>query len=288
MTSEDKREAGIRAAAPAGNGPGEVRVAGLLLRPGSRVRLNPRPDGAILDLALAGRLAVIEGVEEDDAGQAQVAVVIKDDSGRDGVLPNPAHRFFFLPSELDPVFDEEPPARRVLVAGIGNVFWGDDGFGVEVAGRLFRRTLPEGTEVRDFGVRGLDLAYALVSGYDAAILVDSAPRGGAPGDIYVLEPDLADCETVPFDSHQLDPLAVLGLARILGDLPPQLLVVGCEPNEESVETMSMEMTEEVAAAVDPAVELVVELAKGLSRGFAERVIEQLCEPAERGPHPRLS
>src|SRR5690348_18485873 len=83
----------------------------------------------------------------------------------------------------------EPQARRILIAGIGNIFLGDDAFGVEVAQRLARRPLPEGVRVVDFGIRGLDLAYALLDGYEAVILVDAAPRGGPPGTLYVLEPE---------------------------------------------------------------------------------------------------
>ena len=77
---------------------------------------------------------------------------------------------------------------RILIAGIGNIFLGDDAFGVEVARRLVRRRLPDGVRVVDFGIRGLDLTYALLDGYEAVILVDAAPRGGPPGTLYVLEP----------------------------------------------------------------------------------------------------
>src|SRR5438105_826691 len=86
-------------------------------------------------------------------------------------------------------------SRRGLVAGIGNVFLGDDGFGVEVVARLAKRPLPEGVEVADFGIRGFDLAYALMESYDFAILVDALPRGGEPGRLFVLEPDLAQVDS---------------------------------------------------------------------------------------------
>src|SRR5690242_16020615 len=81
-------------------------------------------------------------------------------------------------------------APKILIAGVGNIFLGDDGFGCEVAGRLARRPLPDGARVIDFGVRSLDLAYALMDGYDLTILVDAVQRGGEPGSLYVIEPDL--------------------------------------------------------------------------------------------------
>src|SRR6266853_193590 len=89
-----------------------------------------------------------------------------------------------------------PDRPRVLIAGVGNIFLGDDAFGVEVAQRLARRPLPEGVRVVDFGIRGLDLAYALLDRYEAVVLVDAAPRGGAPGTIYVLEPELGSASAM--------------------------------------------------------------------------------------------
>ena len=173
-------------------GPDAVLVDGVEVRRDSRVRLRPRAGGDVFDLALAGRTAVVEGVEADLEGNLLLAVVVEDDPGRDlGVHRQPGHRFFFAPEEVEPL-----PARvaataapRVLVAGIGNVFLGDDGFGVALAGRLARRTLPPGVEVVDFGIRGMDLAYALPE-YDAAVLLDATPRGQAPGTLYVIEPSL--------------------------------------------------------------------------------------------------
>ena len=112
----------------------------------------------------------------------------------------------------------EPSARSVLVAGIGNVFLADDGFGVEVARRLAERELPGGVKVADFGIRGMDLAYELQEDYDAAVLVDAVPRGQAPGTLFVIEPDLEQAEPV-LDAHAMDPVRVLGLARTLGYAP---------------------------------------------------------------------
>ncbi len=108
----------------------------------------------------------------------------------------------------------------VLVAGIGNIFHGDDGFGVAVAALLGRRPLPAGVTVKDFGIRGLDLTYALLDGYAAAILVDAAARGEPPGTLYVIEPEVAAAGPAPEDlllsPHELDPARVLRLARALG------------------------------------------------------------------------
>ena len=149
---------------------------------------------------------------------------------------------------------------RVLVAGIGNIFLGDDGFGVEVVRRVANEPFPEGVRVVDFGIRGLHLAYELLDGYDTAILVDAAPRGGTPGTVYVIEPELAGDETPAggslLDAHGMEPVAVLGLLATLGGSVRRVLVVGCEPAtiEEGIG-----LSEPVALAVDEAVRVVREL-----------------------------
>jgi hydrogenase maturation protease len=145
---------------------------------------------------------------------------------------------------------------KVLVAGIGNVFFGDDGFGVEVARRLSTRILPEGVLVKDFGIRGLDLTYALTEGWDAAILVDAVPRGGAPGTLYVL--DTSETDAPPeMDPHGMHPARVLALAREVGSPPKIVRLVGCEPASGS--EMEMGLSREVEAAIDPACAMVEEL-----------------------------
>jgi hydrogenase maturation protease len=252
-------------------GPQEVIVAGRLLRPGRRVRLKPRRVGDTLDSALTGRVAVIEGIEQDEAGIAHVAVVLEDDPGRDlAPARHPAHRFFFAPEEIEPIDEGAGPSmsKRVLVAGIGNVFLGDDGFGPAVAQRLAGMELAREVEVADFGIRGLDLAYALGRPYEAVILVDTVARGGLPGQLQVIEPDLGSEDAGPFDSHRMDPLAVLQLARRLGSLPAQILLVGCEPGEVAArESMAMSLSAPVAAAVEQAAQTVLKLTGAL---LAER------------------
>jgi hydrogenase maturation protease len=154
---------------------------------------------------------------------------------------------------------------RILIAGIGNIFFGDDAFGVEVVRRLAQRHLPEGVRVVDFGIRGLDLTYALLDGHDAVILVDALPRGGEPGTLYVLEPDGTDDEQMSetagpmIDFHSLHPAAVLRLIRSLGGNVERVLVLGCEPTPMEDDEMRGELSEPVSRAVDEAVALVESL-----------------------------
>jgi hydrogenase maturation protease len=152
---------------------------------------------------------------------------------------------------------------RVLVAGVGNIFLGDDGFGVEVARRLADEELPEDVRVADFGIRGVHLAYELLDGYDTAILVDATPRGGPPGTVYVIEPeppaarDAGDPSAAPLmDAHAMEPDAVLGLLDVLGGSAVRVLVVGCEPAEV---TERIGLSEPVERAVGDAVQMVREL-----------------------------
>ncbi len=125
-----------------------------------------------------------------------------------------------------------PP--RILIAGIGNIFLGDDAFGAEVVERLAERTWPENVQMVDFGIRGFDLTMALLEELDLVILVDAAPRGGPPGTLYVIEPEPAETDerapaAVMLDPHSLDPVKVLQLAKTMGGRPGRVLVVGCEP-----------------------------------------------------------
>lgn len=160
-------------------------------------------------------------------------------------------------------------SERVLIAGIGNIFLGDDGFGVEVAQRLAQRELPEGVEAADFGIRGLDLAYALGDGYEAVVFVDATPRGKSPGTVTLIEPHIEDDGEVTLDTHGMDPVKVIKLARALGARMPRLYVVGCEPQNvvsgEEFDDMVMELSRPVSAAVEEAARMAEELAGELCR-----------------------
>jgi hydrogenase maturation protease len=250
-------------------GPDHIVVAGRALRPGSRVRLHPARSGDIFDRALQGRLARVERIEQDGEDRLHLAVSLEDDPGRAlGPASQLGHRFFFSPEEVEPAEDAPPGAARtarILIAGIGNVFLGDDGFGVAVANALTEHDTPVGIEVEEFGIRGMDLAYALTRGLDAAILIDAAPRGEPPGTLSVIEPGGEEGEPA-LETHGMDPLKVLGVARALGPLPGRVLIVACEPQDvltgEEGEVV-MELSTPVSAAVAPAVELVQSLAREL-------------------------
>jgi hydrogenase maturation protease len=150
--------------------------------------------------------------------------------------------------------------KRVLIAGVGNVFLGDDGFGVEVVKRLAGRELPGDVEVKDFGIRGMDLVYALQDDYEVVIFVDATPRGEEPGTVYLLEPEIEEDGEVVLDTHGMDPVKVIRFARALGAKPTRTLVVGCEPqvviSGENYEEMLMDLSEPVRAAVEEAAKLI--------------------------------
>jgi hydrogenase maturation protease len=149
---------------------------------------------------------------------------------------------------------------RALVAGIGNIFLGDDGFGVEVASRLSRTELPDGVRVLDAGIRARDLAYELLEGgYETAILVDAVARGGAPGTVYLIEPEVASHGAIPpiaVNGHAMNPEATWAFVQALGGVATRILIVGCEP--VTVEE-GIGLSEPVAAAVDEAIGVVREL-----------------------------
>jgi hydrogenase maturation protease len=152
--------------------------------------------------------------------------------------------------------------KRILVAGIGNIFFGDDAFGCEVASQLRRKPLPEGVRVIDFGIRSYDLAYAIMDGYDATILVDATPQGSVPGTIYLIEPDLKKLDELPdeaVNAHSMNPVRVLQLVRSLGGKPGWLRVVGCEPAVLETEAGAMGLSEKVQGAVASAIEIIERL-----------------------------
>jgi hydrogenase maturation protease len=151
--------------------------------------------------------------------------------------------------------------KRILVAGIGNAWLSDDGFGGEVVRRLETRELPEGTVVLDFGTGGLDLAYEVMRGYDALVLIDVSRQGGEPGTLYVMEASEEEVDAGIEDGqvinpHAMDPQTVLRFVKTVGAWPGKVVVVACEPAR--VEEMGLGLSDEVARAVDGAVELVVQ------------------------------
>jgi hydrogenase maturation protease len=148
---------------------------------------------------------------------------------------------------------------RILVAGIGNIFLGDDAFGVEVVRELAKQELPGEVKVMDIGIRSYDLAYAILDGYGATILVDTTARGNPPGTLYLIEPDQEELERleeeVP-DGHNLGPLQVLRLVRSLGGDIARLYLVGCEPAVLETEDGQIGLSEAVQAAVPQAIEMI--------------------------------
>ncbi len=245
-----------------------LEIAGVQVKAGDRVRLRPRKGGDVLDIALAGQTASVEALEQDYEGKFHVCVVLDNDPGRDlGLLRQPGHRFFFDPDEVEPLPDQNTAEDRatqkpsILIAGIGNIFLGDDGFGVEVVRRLAARKLPAAVRVADFGIRGFDLAYALQDGYKTTILVDAFPHGQKPGTISVLDPDLNDIgsEEAPqagVDTHGMNPLNVLRMAASMGAPLKGIFLVGCEPATLGPDEGQMGLSEPVEKAVNEAVDLL--------------------------------
>lgn len=156
-----------------------------------------------------------------------------------------------------------PP--RVLVAGVGNIFLADDGFGVEVVRRLLSRSWPAGVQVQDYGIRGIHLAYALLDGCEALVLIDAFPNGESPGTLSVLEPGDVVAPSAPMDAHSMNPLAVISMLADMGGQVGRVLIVGCEPAE--IEER-IGLSEVVAAAVPEAERLVEELVEQLTAVYA--------------------
>lgn len=257
---------------------GSLSVAGVEVKPGDRVRLRPGKRGDVMDIALTGKTAMIESVEQDYEGKFHVCVVADDDPGRDiGIMRQPGHRFFFDPEEIEPLPPDQlessaaTKSPSVLIAGIGNIFLGDDAFGVEVARRLANRKLPERVKVVDFGIRGFDLAYALLDRFDVTILVDACPRGGAPGTLYVIEPDLnvsaqdVTAGQTTVDAHSMNPMNVIRMARSMGGDLKRILLVGCEPLTLGPEEGAMGLSEPVAAMVEEAANRIESLVGTIQR-----------------------
>jgi hydrogenase maturation protease len=257
-----------------------VEIDGVPVRVGDRVRLLPKEGGDILELALRGKIAIVESIEEDYESARHICVVIEDDPGRDlGMMRQPGHRFFFTPAEIEPLeqapYSPEEPAKvvkpTILVAGIGNIFLGDDAFGVEVVRRLMNRDLPAETRVVDFGIRGLDLAYALQDSYNTTILIDAFPHGQTPGTVSIVEPDTKQIAAAPnslVEAHSMHPLNVLRMAAAMNGSLNRVLLVGCEPESLGGDEGHMGLSKPVEAAVDEAVSATEALIRRLLDGEA--------------------
>lgn len=255
-----------------------VTIAGVQVKPGDRVRLRPRKGGDVLDIALAGKIATVESIEQDYEGQLHISVVVDDDPGRDiGLMRQPGHRFFFSAVEVEPIGQDPALAEgakktpTILIAGIGNIFLGDDAFGVEVVRRLGGREFPDGVRVTDFGIRGFDLTYALIDGADVIILVDACPRGGAAGDLYVVAPDLASLDAgeapqAAVDAHSMNPMNVIRAAKAMGGPLRKILLLGCEPETFGPEEGHMGLSEPVASAVERAIPLLESVVRRVLEG----------------------
>jgi hydrogenase maturation protease len=174
-------------------------------------------------------------------------------------IPDPA---------LFALLSESISMRRFLVAGIGNIFFGDDGFGCEVVADTLKRSWPAGVNIVDFGIRAYDLAYAIMDGYDATILIDAAPRGENPGTVYLVEldPDKVEtCQDEIADAHALTPVRVLQLVRALGGRVTNLYLVGCEPAQLDGNGM-IGLSEAVRNAVPVAIKMIDTIISDLSSG----------------------
>ena len=160
---------------------------------------------------------------------------------------------------------------KILVAGIGNIFLGDDAFGCEVVKQLQTRSWPENVRVVDFGIRGFDLAYALLEGHDVTIFVDATQRGQEPGTVYTIEPDVDDVGSVTeqtvVETHDMNPMKVLSMVKSMGGRFDRILLVGCEPETFGPEEGQLGLSATVAGAVDKAAKVV------------ESLIEEVCAGA---------
>ncbi|MEO8267761.1 MAG: hydrogenase maturation protease [Ilumatobacteraceae bacterium] len=224
-----------------------MRIGGVEVGTGTRVRLRPSRRADAHDLFYAGRLATVKGVFNDVDGAQHVAVALDDDPAAD-MLEWQGRFLYFHPDEIEVL-----RTLRALVAGIGNIFLGDDGFGVEVIKHIDPAMLPDGTTAQDFGIRGVHLAYELLEGYDALVLIDAMPLGEPAGTVAIFEPDVESIDPTSVDAHSMNPAVVLGLLASMGGHVPRVVVVGCQPLtlDEGIG-----LSQPVAAAVAPAVAAV--------------------------------
>jgi hydrogenase maturation protease len=183
---------------------------------------------------------------------------------------------------------------EVLIACIGNIFLGDDGFGTEVARELAERSLPPGVVVKDFGIRGFDLTYALLDPYRLMILVDACQRDGRPGTLYLLEPDPiggdATSDAPPrLYTHAMNPMAVLRVVHSLGGSPARILIVGCEPADTGTDEGDgkLGLSEPVQAAVGEAIALIERTISGFLGTKQAGMKLQLVEESNYGQSTEL-
>ena len=247
----------------------EAIVDGVRFARGLKVVIRPGPDADFHARMLDGRTATIERILTDYDGKTHLGVTIDDDPGQDLMRETGRLLYFFAPEvEVIDIVTEDQ-LRSILIAGVGNAWLRDDGFGGEVARQLADRALPEGVAVMDAGTGGLDLAYEVMRGYDALVILDVSKQGGEPGTLYVMEPDE---ESVPggiedgdvINPHGMDPQTVLRFVKSVGAWPGRVMVIACEPAD--VEEMGWGLSDEVRDAVARAVDLVVETVAELQSG----------------------
>jgi hydrogenase maturation protease len=167
-------------------------------------------------------------------------------------------------------------ASKILVAGVGNIFLGDDAFGSEVARRLMQETLPAQVRVLDFGIRSYDLAYAMMDGYEVTVLIDVTSRGEPAGTLYLIEPDLKELDQLDdkvADAHSMNPVRVLQMLKAFGSTPGKFYLIGCEPAILEIEDGQIGLSETVEAAVPRAMEMIRSLLNDLLNETPAREVE---------------
>ncbi len=179
-------------------------------------------------------------------------------------------------------------ASRILVAGIGNIFMGDDAFGVETIRQLLQHDLPDGVQATDFGIRSYDLAFAISGGYDAVILVDATQRGGAAGTVYLIEPDLSslDANAEITNGHGLNAASAMQMAASFKKadttFPAHLYLVGCEPGVLEREDGEFLLSDAVRDAVPRAVTMIESLLGDLRNGTHDVLRDGMTQAATTG------
>jgi hydrogenase maturation protease len=258
-------------------------VAGIKIGRGAKVRLRPGHRADAHDMFLDGQLATVARVYQDVDGNDHLAVTIDDDPAAE-VMELQRRFFYFHPDEVELIDPGNPGAMppRILVAGIGNIFFGDDGFGVEVANRLKDVAMPDGVELTEFGIRGVHLAYQLLDGYDALVLIDALPMGEPPGTVAVIEvapedyaptaESMGDDIAPTMDAHTMNPAIVLQMLASLDGKVGRVLVIGCQPHtiDERIG-----LSDVVAEAVDKAVEQFTDVIGDLVADLSSRE-EETC------------